>query len=151
MAVLGLTCCCKREKSISGSAPSRCPNTIGVCVDKSSLLMHFDVWKIAAHHGNHQRRHHHSRYHAWFLSLACCLRFSCLVLSLNSSNSPGCILRSPASHCCHVRNDACTRSPASVCVKPAAVLAARMSSGSGGMTVIKAGMLLRRLSECGIA
>lgn len=30
MAVIGLTCCCEREKSISDSALSKCPNTMGV-------------------------------------------------------------------------------------------------------------------------
>ena len=60
-------------------------------------------------------------------------RFSVAPRSLNlkSSQNAGCMRRSPASHCCHVRNDACTNSPASVCVSPAFNLASVISFGAG--------------------
>ena len=52
-------------------------------------------------------------------------------LRLNNSQKAGCIRRSPASHCCQVRQVVCTSSAATVCDKPAASLAARTSAGVG--------------------
>ena len=49
----------------------------------------------------------------------------------NSSQNAGCIRRSPASHCCQVRQVVCTSTPAAVCDKPAASRAARTSAGAG--------------------
>lgn len=49
----------------------------------------------------------------------------------NNSQKAECMRRSPASHCCHVRQVVCTSAPASVCDKPAASRAARMSAGAG--------------------
>ncbi|MPN11647.1 hypothetical protein SDC9_158951 [bioreactor metagenome] len=53
------------------------------------------------------------------------------VLSMNSSNNPGGMARSPASHCCHPRIEARTVCAASVCVSPTARRALRMASGVG--------------------
>ena len=50
---------------------------------------------------------------------------------LNNSQNAGCMRRSPASHCCHTRQVVCTRAPASVCERPAASRAARISCGAG--------------------
>jgi hypothetical protein len=52
-------------------------------------------------------------------------------LSRNSSQSPACMRRSPASHCCQVRSDPCTRLADCVCVRPAASRPAMMSAGTG--------------------
>lgn len=52
-------------------------------------------------------------------------------LSLNNSQKAGCMRRSPASHCCQVRQVVCTSAPAAVCERPAASRAARISSGVG--------------------
>lgn len=49
----------------------------------------------------------------------------------NSSQNAGCMRRSPASHCCQVRQVVCTSTPAAVCDSPAASRAARTSAGSG--------------------
>lgn len=49
----------------------------------------------------------------------------------NSSQKAGCIRRSPASHCCQVRQVVCTSAPAAVCESPAASRAALTSSGAG--------------------
>lgn len=52
-------------------------------------------------------------------------------LMRNSSQNAGCMRRSPASHCCQVRQVVCTSAPAAVCDRPAASRAARTSSGVG--------------------
>jgi len=49
----------------------------------------------------------------------------------NSSQNAGCMRRSPASHCCQVRQVVCTRTPAAVWDSPAASRAARTSAGAG--------------------
>lgn len=49
----------------------------------------------------------------------------------NSSQNAGCMRRSPASHCCQVRQVVCSSTPAAVCDNPAASRAARTSAGSG--------------------
>jgi len=49
----------------------------------------------------------------------------------NSSQNAGCMRRSPASHCCHVRQVVCTSAPAAVCDSRAASRAARICSGCG--------------------
>lgn len=54
-----------------------------------------------------------------------------LALRQNSSHSPGCIRRFPASHSCHARIVEWIRVAASVCVSPAASRAARTCSGAG--------------------
>lgn len=54
-----------------------------------------------------------------------------MVLRRNNSQNAGCMRRSPASHCCHVRHVVCTRSAAAVCESPAASRAARTSSWDG--------------------
>lgn len=54
-----------------------------------------------------------------------------MVLMRNNSQNAGCMRRSPASHCCQVRQVVCNRSAAAVCESPAASLAARTSSGVG--------------------
>lgn len=53
------------------------------------------------------------------------------LLMLNSSQKAGCMRRSPASHCCQVRQVVCTNSAAAVCDKPDAALVARTSAGVG--------------------
>lgn len=53
----------------------------------------------------------------------------------NSSQNAGCIFRSPASHCCHVRHFVCTRSAASVCESFADLRAARISWGDGLLAI----------------
>lgn len=66
-------------------------------------------------------------------------------LMLKSSHSPGCIRRSPASHCCQFRSEACTSAPACVCVIPAASRAARISAGGGlraGLARLRFGWLV---------
>src|SRR5690606_33002961 len=55
----------------------------------------------------------------------------CSVLSMNSSNRPGGIARSSASHCCHARSEARTVWAASIWVRPAMVRAWRMTAGGG--------------------
>lgn len=52
-------------------------------------------------------------------------------LMRNSSQKAGCMRRSPASHCCHVRTVVCTSAPAAVCDRLAASRAERISAGSG--------------------
>ena len=54
-----------------------------------------------------------------------------VTLMRNSSQNAGCIRRSPASHCCHVRQVVCTNAPAAVWDSPAASRAARTSAGGG--------------------
>lgn len=54
-----------------------------------------------------------------------------MVLRRNNSQKAGCMRRSPASHCCQVRQVVCTVAPAAVCDRPAASRAARISSGVG--------------------
>lgn len=54
-----------------------------------------------------------------------------MVLKRNNSQNAGCMRRSPASHCCQVRQVVCNRSAAAVCESPAASRAARTSSGVG--------------------
>lgn len=54
-----------------------------------------------------------------------------MVLMRNNSQNAGCMRRSPASHCCQVRQVVCSRSAAAVCESPAASRAARTSSGVG--------------------
>lgn len=49
----------------------------------------------------------------------------------NNSQKAGCMRRSPASHCCQVRQVVCTSTPAAVCDRPAASRAARTSAGAG--------------------
>lgn len=49
----------------------------------------------------------------------------------NSSQNAGCMRRSPASHCCQVRQVVCTSTPAAVWDSPAASRAARTSAGAG--------------------
>lgn len=53
------------------------------------------------------------------------------ILMRNSSQNAGCMRRSPASHCCQVRQVVCNRSAAAVCESPAASRAARTSSVVG--------------------
>lgn len=53
------------------------------------------------------------------------------VLSRNSSHRPACMRRSPASHCCQVRSDPCTRLAACACVNRAAFRLAMISAGEG--------------------
>lgn len=48
-----------------------------------------------------------------------------------SSQNAGCIRRSPASHCCQVRQVVCSRAAAADWDKPAASRAARTSAGAG--------------------
>lgn len=55
----------------------------------------------------------------------------CPVLIMKSSYRPGGMVRSPASHCCHARKDACTNSAASVWVSSAHARAPRRASGVG--------------------
>lgn len=54
-----------------------------------------------------------------------------MTLMRNNSQNAGCMRRSPASHCCQVRQVVCKRSAAAVCESPAASRAARTSSGVG--------------------
>jgi len=54
-----------------------------------------------------------------------------MVLRQNNSQNAGCMRRSPASHCCQVRQVVCKSSAAAVCESPDASRAARTSSGVG--------------------
>lgn len=70
-----------------------------------------------------------------------------MVLRRNNSQNAGCMRRSPASHCCQVRQVVCRSSAAVVCESPAASRAARTSSGVG----FRAGLPARlRLGWLGI-
>lgn len=77
-----------------------------------------------------------------------------MVLRRNNSQNAGCMRRSPASHCCQVRQVVCNKSAAAVCESPASSRAARTSSGVGlraGLPArLRLGWLLIDLGGCGI-
>ena len=77
-----------------------------------------------------------------------------MVLKRNNSQNAGCMRRSPASHCCQVRQVVCSRSAAAVCESPAASRAVRTSSGVGfraGLPArLRLGWLLIDLGSGGI-
>jgi hypothetical protein len=61
---------------------------------------------------------------------------------LNNSKNAGCILRSPASHCCHTRQVVYSNSAAAVWVSPATSRAALIAVGAGLLAALPARLRL---------